>query len=286
MPKQLGSSLFSVEDIFHRLKDFKHSLPAFSGTHLPLYFVKVDVKSCFDTIPQDKLLSIIQSVVSKRAYTICRRAEVNPPNKHEYRNSGTFSNRPTIRYLYEGRAAGHKSDRALQEGSGISSKPAAITVDTVSEQVEQRDNLLALLYEHVQRNVVKFGKKYFRQVTGVPQGSVLSTLLCSFFYGDMESKHLSFLEDENSLLLRLIDDFLLITTERRHAVRFLETMHTGVPEYGVFIKSEKTTTNFDVNIGGNRIHGIREREFPYCGITIDTKTLDLSKAVQRRTCGA
>lgn len=43
----------------------------------------------------------------------------------------------------------------------------------------------------------KIGKDYFRQVVGIPQGSVLSTLLCSFFYGDLERRHLKFTEDSD-----------------------------------------------------------------------------------------
>ena len=277
--------MFSVEDIFHRLRDFKYSLPTIPTDKLPFYFVKVDVKSCFDTIPQEKLLQLLQSVVSKRQYKICRRIEILPPNKHEYHNKDTFSKKPAMKYYYDGRAAGHPFGNSLQENSELSCKPATIIVDAVSEQIEQRENLLALLYEHVQRNIVKFGKQYFRQVTGVPQGSVLSTLLCSFFYADMERTYLNFLSDGSSLLLRLIDDFLLITTKKRHAVRFFEIMHEGIPEYGLSIKSEKTKTNFDVHNHGDISYDTNKEKFPYCGILIDTKTLDLSKDVERRTCG-
>lgn len=38
----------------------------------------------------------------------------------------------------------------------------------------------------------QIGKDYFRQKSGIPQGSNLSTHLCSFFYAHMEKKHLGF----------------------------------------------------------------------------------------------
>jgi hypothetical protein len=35
----------------------------------------------------------------------------------------------------------------------------------------------------------QIGNDFYRQMVGIPQGSVLSSLLCSFFYGDLENAH-------------------------------------------------------------------------------------------------
>lgn len=71
------------------------------------------------------------------------------------------------------------------------------------------------------------GKQFYRQKVGIPQGSVLSTILCNIFYADLEKKKLPFLMDDDGLLLRLIDDFLFISMNREHAKGFLEHMHKG-----------------------------------------------------------
>lgn len=42
----------------------------------------------------------------------------------------------------------------------------------------------------------QIGNEYYRQVVGIPQGSVLSAILCSFFYGDLERKHFRFTDDD------------------------------------------------------------------------------------------
>ena len=72
------------------------------------------------------------------------------------------------------------------------------------------------------------GKQFYRQKVGIPQGSVLSTVLCNIFYADLEKKKLPCLLEEDGLLLRLIDDFLFITMNREHAKNFLEHMHKGI----------------------------------------------------------
>jgi telomerase reverse transcriptase len=71
------------------------------------------------------------------------------------------------------------------------------------------------------------GKQFYRQKVGIPQGSVVSTVLCNIFYANLEKKKLPFLTDVDGLLLRLIDDFLFISMNRDHAQQFLQYMHDG-----------------------------------------------------------
>jgi telomerase reverse transcriptase len=71
------------------------------------------------------------------------------------------------------------------------------------------------------------GKQFYRQKVGIPQGSIVSTVLCNIFYADLEGKKLPFLTDCDGLLLRLIDDFLFISMNRDHAIEFLQHMQDG-----------------------------------------------------------
>lgn len=124
----------------------------------------------------------------------------------------------------------------------------------------------------------KIGKKFFRQKSGIPQGSVLSTILCNFFYGDLERNKLPFVSASTGVLLRLIDDFLFITLNRGHAEQFLRVMHAGHPEYGAFVSAEKSLANFKVSVDGRKINQlVGTQEFPYCGNLIHTKTLGIRR---------
>jgi len=49
----------------------------FAHVSRPLYFVKVDIKSCFDTIKQEKLLEIMESVVNCEEYVLHKYCELN-----------------------------------------------------------------------------------------------------------------------------------------------------------------------------------------------------------------
>ena len=59
----------------------------------------------------------------------------------------------------------------------------------------RKRDIIALLEEHITENIVKLGNEYYRQMVGIPQGSVLSAILCSFFYGDLERRKFKFAED-------------------------------------------------------------------------------------------
>ena len=45
--------------------------------------------------------------------------------------------------------------------------------------------------------------------------------------------------------MRLVDDYLFITTSVHDARLFLDVMNQGHPEYGCFIGKDKTLTNVD-----------------------------------------
>ncbi|MGS7457236.1 hypothetical protein, partial [Mycobacterium tuberculosis] len=89
---------------------------------------------------------------------------------------------------------------------------------------------------------------------------------------------LGFINDGHTILLRLIDDFLVISAKRDAPEKFIRVMHQGFAEFGVEVKAEKSRTNFDVEVGGLAVASLpTETDFPYCGNAINTVTLDLSK---------
>ena len=102
--------------------------------------------------------------------------------------------------------------------------------------------------------------------------------MTSLFYGAFENEMLPFTASDDTMLVRLIDDFLLITLDRSIATRFLEVMHRGNSKYGAFVNPDKTLVNFETSVGGTRMRRLADSlEFPYCGYAIHTKTLSVKK---------
>ena len=272
----LSSSVFGPNEIYTRLKTYKQHL---SSTP-KLYFVKLDVRCAFDSIDQSRLLDIIERMLSDTSsdgYRIHRFSKIMPTASHVKREFVRLA-RPDSEHI-----------DFFDLASGLSAAlHDVIFVDSVSYRYESTSLILKLLRQHVTENLVKIGKEFYRQKVGIPQGSSLSTLLCSFFYADMEAndEFLSKLgRDGKSLLLRYTDDFLLVTTSKRTAKTFYSVMRTGHPEYGCFISPEKTLTNFDLMdpncANGPLVARIYGHEFPWCGLTINTRSLGVSTDLSR-----
>ncbi|KAK6536115.1 hypothetical protein TWF281_000361 [Arthrobotrys megalospora] len=282
-PQAVGAALFSMGEILKKITEFKQRLTS-EGTFgkQKLYFVKVDVTSAFDTIPQQRLLEVIEQLYMENVYKIRRQGRVAL-------GAGRAGEaKPRIIFPQIGESADNNDlsierNRSYVESTGMDKK-SLIFVDRVACTYHERDALIRELREHVVNNFVQIGKRFYRQSLGIPQGSVMSTLLCNLFYADLEARELPFTQAKTGLLMRLIDDFLFITTNRDHAKRFTDAMHNGFPEYGVVVKPEKSLVNFEVAFNGRKIERVfgDTPGFPYCGALIDQKTLEIKRDWSRR----
>jgi telomerase reverse transcriptase len=262
--------------MYGRVKQFRAQLP-----HLkPVYFAKLDVQAAFDTIPQSAVLQLMSSLTMESKYRINKHLEMKPGEN--YREDKTT--KPMRKFVALGKS--RDDFNTFQENLELElavGKKNTIFVENIVAQFRDRDEILGLLAHHVQQNMVKIGKKFYRQKEGIAQGSVVSSLLCNYFYADLEARHLDFLQPGQSLLLRQTDDFLLLTTEKAHAKQFLQIMHDGLPAYGVRVNPDKTLVNFEVTINGKKVPRlVGNHGFPFCGSFIDTKSLDFSRDRERR----
>lgn len=269
----------SVGDIYNRIKTFKLCLGSYSGQ---LYFAKVDVKSAFDTIPQSAIVGLLDSIPQRRRYQIAKHVEIANNNINDFQCSRAFGKlrKPLQKWLSTAtKDTGPLSLLEAIETDRASKKRNTIFIEDVFKRDFETSSLMQLVASHIQQNLVRIGKKYYRQKKGIPQGSILSSTLCNYFYADLEAQVLGFLDSRDCLLLRLIDDFLLITTDKSKASRFVKTMHAGVPEYGVAVNATKTLVNFDLAMDGSSANMLQSDTagFPYCGTLIDTSTLNITK---------
>ena len=284
-PQITGASLFSVNDIHPKLKEFREHLETVGLFGRPLFFVKVDVKACFDTIPQKGIVRVVRNILNADEYQICRYTETKGYDD-TYDAVKPAQERPgkamkSFQVLAHSAHAFHDFEQAVRGRFSIGKRNIAFT-DAVAHSYETRQATMTLLKDHIENNLIKQGKRFYRQKKGIPQGSVLSTMLCNLFYADMERNVLSFIHHGHGLLLRLIDDFLFISLDKSRSIKFLETMFNGIVEYGAEVHPSKSLTNFEVEIHGKAVPMPKKDVFPYCGILIDTQSLEITKDWDRR----
>jgi len=154
-----------------------------------------------------------------------------------------------------------------------------VLVDSVERNVVQATTLKQQLEEHVRNNLVRIGNKVYRQISGIPQGSCMSSLLINMHYTVLESlcvpprarNHLW-------LLLRLVDDWLLLTTDAASARAFMRNLSSGHPEFGCSVSAGKSSANFCININGESVRRFDANGFncvSWCGLLLDVKKLEI-----------
>ncbi|CAB4459538.1 unnamed protein product [Rhizophagus irregularis] len=226
-PSLLTGSVFSYNEVHACLKEYKQHLA--NENNPQLYFAKVDIKCCFETIDQNILIEIIRKeVLTENKYSV---------NKYEatYLKGGTVC---------------RKRDYYVYDSSEILSFPK------YSAKLTQNYKN-AILIDSAYRSYKEVDENYYQQKIGIPQGSILSSLLCSIYYGVMELEEFKYIiDDTNGLLLHFLDDFLYISTNKQNVIKFITIMHQDDSKYKCTVNDEKSVVNFDLTIKNNKINKI------------------------------
>ncbi|XP_037385278.1 telomerase reverse transcriptase [Talpa occidentalis] len=271
-PGLLGASVLGLDDIHRAWRAFVLRVRAQQPAP-QLWFVKVDVMGAFDALPQDKLVQVVARAIRPQESTYCVRRYATLRSAGGGRVHRAFgchvstledlqpSMRAFVRHLQE--------TRALRD---------AVVVEQSFSLNETGLHLFDIFLHFLRSHVLRIGHKSYVQRQGIPQGSMLSTLLCNLCYGDMEAKLFPGLQ-QDGLLLRLVDDFLLVTPYLTRAKAFLRTLVRGVPEYGCVANLQKTVVNFPVGAGELGAAAPLQLPahclFPWCGLLLDTRTLEV-----------
>ncbi|KAM6899371.1 telomerase reverse transcriptase [Xenentodon cancila] len=274
-PSLLGSTVWGMTDIHKVLCSLA---PGQKDKPQPLYFVKMDVSGAFESLPHDKLIEVISQVLSpvqEELFTIRRYAKIwldsNEGLKKAFVRQADF---------VEGNMGSTNMKGFLMSLQKIGKVHHAILVEQQFCSDLRGTEALQFFTQMLTGGVVQYGRKTYRRCRGIPQGSVVSSLLCCLCYGHMENALFKHIGDK-ACLMRLVDDFLLITPDQHEAQTFLKILLNGVPQYGLVVNPQKVVVNFEVLGSVGSFPDIRVLPphclFPWCGLLLDTHSLDVYK---------
>ncbi|KAM9386412.1 telomerase reverse transcriptase [Phaethornis superciliosus] len=219
----IGSSVFGKDDIYETWKKFVKKVLESGGEIPHFYYVKADVSRAYDTIPHNKLVEVISQILNPKKRTVyCIRhyavimITASGKTKRFYKiHVSTFKDfMPDMKQFVS----------KLQETESLKN---AIIVEQSLTFNETSSSLFSFFLQMIHNNILVIRNRYYLQCCGIPQGSILSTLLCSLCYGDMENKLLRGVQ-QDGVLIRLIDDFLLVTPHLMQARYFLSYTCTSI----------------------------------------------------------
>ncbi|XP_028819079.1 telomerase reverse transcriptase [Denticeps clupeoides] len=269
-PSLLGSTVWGRQDIHRVLKSVAlHQ----KSNPTPLYFVKVDVSGAYDSLPHDKLLQVVSEALhpvldlhfSIRHFTKVWEESLHGVRRQFCTRAGALESTNMKGFVMEEQQSGKLHHAVLVEKFNLT-------------DVTGR-GILQFFRQMLTSCVIRYGKRTFQQVCGVPQGFVVSAMLCNLCYGHMENTLLGHVTERGGCLMRLVDDFLLITPKLHKALTFLRRLLNGVPQYGCVVNPQKVAVNFPPGeeMGGEGVRVLPQHcLFPWCGLLVDTNTLDVS----------
>jgi len=243
----------SASDAIQGLDDIHARLAAFAararaGGLQGLHVVAMDLRRCFDTIAHDKVLPLVREALKHPEYSV---------SSHSVSFVDRAMKRARTRTVWHVRPAAEpfRGGSAPPPPTGV----RAVRTEHVNRWFVTRQRACELVDDVVARNFAATPFGVARQSTGVPQGSVLSSLLCNLYYGRFDQAVCADVVDKaEDALLRLVDDYCLLTPSQKRAEAFVRAMHADHADWGAVVNAHKTRTSLDspwVPWCGLLIHG-------------------------------
>eukprot|EP00985_Skeletonema_marinoi_P023407 scaffold15607_cov89-Skeletonema_marinoi.AAC.1 len=299
-PALFGAGVLGLTEVYPSFCSFVEALKQLqtkSGSSQELFFTSADIKHCYDTINQTRLSKLMRSMVTEEMYltkdrfVLCSKGD----------NSA-------MRCMWKKKTCPPEQFSCSSPSKLAGQYSDAIFVDGMYCSMEMNRTINGLLRDHIFGQVVvangNFGPRYLHQRNGIPQGSILSSMFCNTYFGSLEKVLFDNVFDETTshfirgnssnecdsvlvknpnalhLLLRIVDDFLLISTDKNASIRFLGKLNGGVPSLGVKVNQDKTRLNYSAP-GGAECNNLCRSFFPWCGLLIDTTTCEITLDYER-----
>lgn len=211
----------SRQQFFHSWRTLHES----RDVRLPVYYVRTDFQDAFTSIKQDKLLAVVQDRINESFNKKSQVVHVHSLDALTIGNGGSVYSKK-ISNICELPAPEFPAGSLV-----FYHKTSVVPLNRIRDTVKT----------HVKRNAIKWSSRYWRVTRGIVQGDRLSVALCDLLLADLQAARLK--DQSNGLLYRFVDDYVFVSTNITVAQRFLTTMSSGFPEYGLQLNQSKTETN-------------------------------------------
>ncbi|CCF56096.1 hypothetical protein KAFR_0A06610 [Kazachstania africana CBS 2517] len=244
--KTMFPKVYSSSQIPTYISSFKKTLLLKYKTVPMLYFIKFDIASCYDSILRKKLISILQRLM-----------------KHE---NGFFIRSCTVCNI---------KSKSLRTNYYVNEAPRLgkdeIYVDNIWTRYLSCDDIFNILQTELLNTALWYGDKCYLRKDGLSQGASLSALLVDIFYDDLLENYEAFKtkSGQETLILKLADDFLVISTDRYQIADINALSLIGFEEYNAHTKAEKNMTS---DSSSQEIATIQ-----FCALHISIKSLEVWK---------
>lgn len=221
MKKNYQNSLLNYNDIFIKFRHFNF---------YNCYILKFDIEGCFDSIPHSIFQEELKKLLScdiyhvKKYYSLSIKGDkiVTKRNLNPFDGSRNHKNFPFTK----------------------KHNPNEILYDNVYIDIKKKDNLIKEINNFITQNTLIFENSLYVQRRGLPQGSILSPILCYIFFEYLDRQ---FFNQHIKLgkIFRYVDDFLVATPDISELYNLFKNINE-IEKKGIKLNMSKIEANFDL----------------------------------------
>lgn len=218
---------FTLDVLLEGLKRFRNKL---TNENAKVYFVRADIKDCFQSMKQDTLFSIVSKILRSNI-------ESHPMELYKWKCYLKRTGKAIIKTFLEPSTPEKSSKFGLVVRE-------ANTKEQISIDKFENDYLRPLIINPVIRES-KTSKIFFNLLEGIRQGCRFSPTLCSIYIQEAFNKYIEeFLYSEDCQVFHWVDDILFLSTDLEKAQTFMDKMLHGFKEFNLKMNLEKLACNF------------------------------------------
>lgn len=231
------SSVNSANEVAELILTFRNRLLKKHDTLPVLYMMKFDMKECYDRLNQDALEEAIEELFKGEqdhtTYHVREYASLDEFHKLKKQTTSIDTEVHNLNIV---------SDSSIEIAS---TRPTVDRVRTLKILKYEILNVCRSQIEDATCLIKNKENQYdlYKRKRGVFQGFSLLSIFCDILYSSMVVKEFKFLWDsaDDSLLVRLVDDFLFITSSYNVFEQVKDKVSSNdLRKYGAYVNLEKT----------------------------------------------
>ncbi|SCV00407.1 LANO_0F06700g1_1 [Lachancea nothofagi CBS 11611] len=244
-PDVPSKKLSSPSEISSAICDFKARLLKRYGEIPYLFFIKFDIENCYDSIPRSRAREVINQQLSIYSDFYVRSQSFYDSEKGSFKQISSVN-------------------------GDLKIKKHGIAIDNVRTVYLTKKDVIEILDKEMENSSIIYGEHCLLRNSGIFQGTALSAHIVDFLYDDLVESHQAFRNEQGaeSLILRLADDFLVISTSKLYIEKIETHVWKGFETYNAFSNERKVLSN--LNCTDNK-------SLRFCAIDLDMGTLEVMK---------
>lgn len=289
----MGYAVFDNYQIFDKYSQFKGKWEADNKPEIS--YSTMDIQKCYDSVDLDRLFEMLrQENVFKNFYLISEFYKVMRNRRYAFRvkkDSGKSDKfKLSSLFIFKQRNSAVPLKEAKDASSIIQDEPLkegfTIFLDRPRKRLVSKEDLLESIKFVCYQVRIRFGNQVYRLKKGLPQGLSISSVLSSFYYAVLERQYLDTIYDgkrlgENELILRLTDDYLILSEKEEDIKVILDKLLECASESNFSFNQKKLTTNFKYRnydpraLDDKGVAKQNENQCKWIGKVVDLDTLEM-----------